>query len=81
MLWFEILNEITDHRKSLIPDEGYLYLVQPTKYIGTNVFKVGKAWNPKQRFSSYGKEVKIFETFKVKDVDTGEKMLLGELRK
>jgi hypothetical protein len=81
LLWFEILNGITDHSESLIPDEGYLYLVQPTNYLGTNVFKVGKAWNPKQRFVSYGMKVKIFETVKVKDVDAGEKKLLDAIRK
>jgi hypothetical protein len=67
------MNDITDHTKSIAKDEGYLYLVQPEKFLGMNVFKAGRAWKPEQRFGPYGKKVKIIEIVKVKDVKAGER--------
>jgi hypothetical protein len=51
---------------------GYIYLVQPEKYIGKNIYKVGRTWKLEQRFPAYGKGTKIIKTQKVTDMFAAE---------
>lgn len=57
---------------------GYLYLVQPERFLGTNIFKVGKTERePEKRFSEYGKDTLVLECVKVEDIDNSEKTVIN----
>ena len=58
-------------------DSGYIYLIQRGKHLNTNIYKVGKTWNLKQRFVAYGKDVKILRTYFVTDQTESEKLLIN----
>ena len=57
----KILNSINN-----IKLKGYIYIVQPERYINTNIIKIGRTYNTKLRFQNYGKNIKIFL---IKEVD------------
>jgi hypothetical protein len=59
---------------------GFIYLVQPEEYLGTNIFKVGRTWKLEHRLPKYGKNTKIIKTAKVKDMYSVETKLLNSLK-
>ena len=61
-------------------DTGFIYLVQREKHLNTNIYKVGKTWNLKQRFVAYGKNVKILRTYSVMNQTEAEKLLINNWR-
>ena len=64
----------------MLDKSGFLYLVQPERYLGTNVFKYGITWNTKQRFSKYGGDkCKVFHIVKVNDMYSAELTLHGRI--
>ena len=57
--------------------EGYLYLVQPQDKLDTDVYKIGRTWNPKQRFKGYGADVNVIRIKKVDDMFAAEKVMIA----
>ena len=70
---FEWINGSPDWREK--GNEGYLYFVQTSDHKGTNIHKVGRTWNMKQRTKSYGKQVKIHRSITVDDMYAAEKVM------
>ena len=59
---------------------GYLYIVQPEKYIGTDVYKYGITWNTKRRFWKFGGDkCKVFHVEKVEDMYKAELALHAQV--
>jgi hypothetical protein len=59
---------------------GYIYLVQPEKYLGKNIYKVGRTWKLKQRLQKYGKKTIIIKTQKVTEMFAAETKMLDSLK-
>ena len=56
--------------------EGYLYLVQPQDKIETDIYKIGRTYDYKKRFKSYGKNAVILRVVRVDDMTEAENILL-----
>lgn len=78
ILGYTITNNYHDGVE-LINKTGFVYIVQPEEYIGTNIYKIGRTWNPSQRFVEYGKKVKIIRLNKVKDMYLTEINLINDI--
>ena len=55
---------------------GWLYLVQPSEYIGTTIFKIGRTKNISRRMNAYGPERKEYRKVYVDDMYTAESGLI-----
>lgn len=69
--------------KSVIADENnnHVYLVQPSEYIGTTVFKLGITLGIKSLMSRYGKDKIIYHFSRVTNREVTEKKLIKEFNK
>ena len=55
---------------------GYVYIVQPEKYLNTNIVKIGRTWNPNIRFQKYGKNTKVLLVKEVNNMYETERNML-----
>ena len=58
---------------------GYIYIVQTEEFKGTNKYKIGRTWNPKQRFHQYGKNLNVIRCEKVGNMYRAEESLIYDL--
>ena len=59
-------------------DYGHVYLVQETRHLGTNIYKIGRTYDTTQRFYSYGAKPKILKTYAVDNMYAAEGYLINE---
>lgn len=71
---------VNDIREEFVNDtQGYIYIVQPEEYLGTDIYKIGRTWSPKQRFREYGEKHKVIECKRVTNMYKCEQMILSNL--
>lgn len=63
----------------IVHKSGYVYIVQPEEYKNTNIYKIGRTWDTKQRFQAYGKDAKIISVKKVEDMYKTETSIICDL--
>jgi hypothetical protein len=76
---FNLTNGIAEEY-GLTDKSGYVYLIQPEEYLGTNIYKIGRTWKLEQRLPKYGEKAKIIKTAKVNDMYTTETKILNSLK-
>lgn len=59
---------------------GYLYLIQPREFLGTNIYKVGRTHSIIDRLRQYPKGSELHGVTLVSDMQSGERLLLHHLR-
>jgi hypothetical protein len=66
MLGYFLVNQLNSNAKN--DPSGFVYIVQPEEHSDTNVYKIGRTWNPKVRFQSYGAKTKIIKCERVNNM-------------
>ena len=59
--------------------KGFIYFIQPEKYLGTNIYKIGRTWNLKMRFRKYGINSKTLFTIEVNNMFEIERKLIWRI--
>jgi hypothetical protein len=58
---------------------GYVYIVQPPEFLGTDVKKIGRTWKPQQRFRQYGNGTKFIRCERISNMTGCEDMIMSIL--
>jgi hypothetical protein len=77
MLGYFMVNQLNSDAKN--DPSGYVYIVQPEVHLDTNVYKIGRTWNPKVRFQSYGAKTKVIKCERVNNMYSVETAIISNL--
>jgi hypothetical protein len=77
MLGYFLVNQLNSDAK--IDQSGYVYLVQPEEHLDTNVYKIGRTWNPKVRFPNYVDKTKLIKCERVNNMYSVETSIISNL--
>jgi hypothetical protein len=78
MIGYFIANNLSIDEKNDL--SGFVYLIQPEEHLGTNIYKIGRTWNPDQRIRQYGSKTNIIKCVKVDNMFLAETMIIQSFK-